>query len=123
MSDNDTLTDQETRFATKVAQALDQPLDENTLARLQAAREAAVEAAVASSSTTLRPWLAGGSVGGALAAGVALVFLLQTPSIDPLPVLSDSELAAAVELELLESLDMLVWLDEEMLATEETDAS
>lgn len=121
MSDNDNLTDQESRFAAQVVKTLDQPLDENTLARLQAAREAAVQAAATSSGTSLRPWLAGGSVGGAMAAGVALVFLLQAPSIDPLPALSDSELAAAAELELLESLDMLAWLDEEMLSAEETD--
>ena len=120
MNDNDDLKSDDLAFAGKLASALDGPLDDATLARLQAAREEAVHAAMQARQGRAR-WYVGGSAGGAIAAGLALYFILQSPSVQPLPDLDETELAVVAEMELLESLELLAWLDEEMLASEEVD--
>ncbi|MEL6366964.1 MAG: hypothetical protein AAFQ16_03285 [Pseudomonadota bacterium] len=120
MSGDEKLTNEEQAFADRLAGVLERPLDDATLARLQAAREEAVHAAMRS-RLPRTAWYVGGSAGGAIAAGVALFFMLQTPSLQPLPDLDETELAAAADIELLESLELLAWLDDEMLAIEAAD--
>ena len=92
--------------------------------RLDAARRTAVaragERATAGgpswSSTGARRWQFGASL-----AAVALMAVLVLPGqqgsdIDALPVLDEASFAAAAELELLEELELLAWLDEQDLA-------
>ncbi|MEO0366579.1 MAG: hypothetical protein AAF265_13945 [Pseudomonadota bacterium] len=118
-NDNDLNSDDQA-FAERLVRKLEQPLDDATLARLQAAREEAVLAASAPVGLDRR-WYVGGSLGGAVAAGVALFFILQSPTIQPLPDLNDAELAIVADIEVLESLELLAWLDDEMLAEESLD--
>ncbi|MEL7311343.1 MAG: hypothetical protein AAFN07_07530 [Pseudomonadota bacterium] len=120
MTNNSDLNTDDQVFADRLVRSLDQPLDEATLARLQAAREEAVLAASAPVGLDPR-WYVGGSLGGAVAAGVALFFILQSPNIQPLPDLNEAELAIVADIEVLESLELLAWLDDEMLVEESLD--
>ncbi|MEL6868851.1 MAG: hypothetical protein AAFO81_03535 [Pseudomonadota bacterium] len=103
----------EHKVARQLAEHLDANVEPDVMARLRAAREEAVVAA--GGRTSGQPWRWVVPMGGAVAAA-ALVLSLNNPSVMQLPALDEQELAAAAELELLESLEMLAWLDEQVLA-------
>ncbi|MEM9172859.1 MAG: hypothetical protein AAGA84_09160, partial [Pseudomonadota bacterium] len=82
-------------------------------ARVRAARQDAVR--VADQRSQRRRWLPVLVPAGGLAATAAAVLIsLQSPGVAPLPLLDDQEMAALAELELLEELEMLAWLDDEV---------
>ena len=112
--DDNELNEADEAFARRVTSALDTPLDNETLARLRAAREEAVYAA-GQAGAQRRRWLTAVPAGGAMAAGIALFVMMGSPAIQPLPALDEVELAAAADIELLESLELLAWLDDEVM--------
>ena len=117
MNENDTrddgkLSEDEARLARAVTERLRDDVDPDVAARLRAARQEAVYIADRKTGRPL-PWLA--PAGGVVAAAVVATVMLREPALAPMPALDDAEMAAAAELELLEELEMLAWLDEEML--------
>ncbi|MEL7298200.1 MAG: hypothetical protein AAGJ86_11100 [Pseudomonadota bacterium] len=95
----------------RIAQALDDAVPPDVARRLQAARRAAVD--IAEQRQQRPPVLTWLPAGGAVAAGVLAVVLMQEQRMTPLPNLNDMELEAANELELLDDLAMLAWLEEQ----------
>lgn len=112
MSERDDKIDagRDAEFAQRVVEQLDQRVDDDVAARLRAARQEAVYAADRRSARS-RLWLA--PAGGAVAAAVVAAILLREPGVAPLPMLDEQELAAATDLEFLEALEMLAWMEEE----------
>ena len=102
------------RLAEAVAGRLDDTLEPDVAARLRAARQEAVYIAERQSRSTrwLRPLL---PIGGVAAAGLAIVLLVNEPALQSMPALDDAEMAAAAEMEFLDELEMLAWLDDEAL--------
>ena len=95
----------------RIAQAMDTSVSPDIAERLQAARRAAVD--VAEQRQRRAPVMTWLPAGGAVAAGVLAVVLMQEQRMTPLPNLNDMELEAANELELLDDLAMLAWLEEQ----------
>ncbi|MEM6708597.1 MAG: hypothetical protein AAF648_07405, partial [Pseudomonadota bacterium] len=88
-------------------------------ARLDAARRSAVAAAEARLNKPrmmLLRWQSAAAVAAFAVVAVILVPQRAAVSVDALPTLDSSEFAAAAELELLEDLELLAWLDEQDLA-------
>ncbi|MEM1439498.1 MAG: hypothetical protein AAF545_04885 [Pseudomonadota bacterium] len=104
--------DTDDALAKAIVDRLSTDVDPDVAARLRAARQEAVYL-VDSAHRKRAPWLA--PAGGLVAASVVAVVLLRDPGMQPMPALDETEMAAAAELELLEELEMLAWLDEEML--------
>lgn len=102
------------RLAEAVTARLDESLEPDVAARLRAARQEAVYIAERQSrrGSWLRPLA---PIGGVAAAGLAIVLLVNEPSLQSMPALDDAEMAAAAEMEFLDDLEMLAWLDDEVL--------
>lgn len=106
--------DKDLQFADKVALQLDQPVPPEVAARLRAARQEAVY--LADTKSTRRTWPLLVPAAGVAAAVFAVVITMDRQALAPLPALGDElELAAVTEMELLEELEMLAWLDDEVL--------
>lgn len=101
------------QFAKRVADQLEDDVSPEIQERLRAARMNAVaavdESRISFARKTWRP------LAGAVAAGVLVAALLQQRGIAPMPDLDEQELEAALEMELLDDLLMLAWLDEQSL--------
>lgn len=110
--DEGMLPEDDERLASAVTERLRTDVDPDVAARLRAARQ---EAVYITDRKTRRPvrWLA--PAGGVVAAAVVATVMLREPALAPMPALDEAEMAAAAEIELLEELEMLAWLDEEML--------
>ena len=99
----------EQSFHRKASELLDESvdrLDGPTLSKLHQARSRALEA-----KSPMFNWQAF-SGAGALAASVAMVFVLFDTAPEPLPVIYEDpvQLAAAQEIELMDDLDFVAWL-------------
>ena len=105
-------SDDDARLARAVVERLHEDVDPDVAARLRAARQEAVYIVDRKTRRSV-PWLA--PAGGDVAAAVVAVVMLREPALAPMPALDEAEMAAAAELELLEELEMLAWLDEDML--------
>ncbi len=112
---HDAMSDAETKaLAASVAAKLDDSVPADIAARLRAARQEAVF--VAERKTRKRGWgVSLAPIGATAAACAVLVVALNRAPENTLPLLDDAEMAAAAELELLEELEMLAWLDEAIL--------
>ena len=110
--DDGTLSDDEARLARAVTERLHEDVDPDVATRLRAARQEAVYIADRKTRQSV-PWLA--PAGGVVAAAVVATVMLREPELAPMPALDEAEMAAAAEIELLEELEMLAWLDEDML--------
>lgn len=106
------LPEDESRLAKAVVERLHEDVDPDVAARLRAARQEAVYIADRKTRRPV-PWLA--PAGGVVAAAVVATVMLREPELAPMPALDEAEMAAAAELELLEDLEMLAWLEEDML--------
>lgn len=98
------------KFAAQMVEHLEaSEVDTDVTARLRAMRAEAVQAV---DRKTMRPaiWLL--PAGGVLASALLLTFLLRANDNNVLPLMDDAEFAAAIELELLEDLELLAWMEE-----------
>ncbi|MFK8053779.1 MAG: hypothetical protein AB8F65_12505 [Woeseiaceae bacterium] len=93
-------------FEQRVIEQLEVDVDADTRDKLRQARRLAVAAADRPEKHSLL-WL---PVTGSVAAGVLAFALLRESGPEPLPQMDEQELEAALELELLEELDMLAWM-------------
>ncbi len=110
--DDGTPSEDDARLAKAVVERLHEDVDSDVAARLRATRQEAVYIVDRKTRRSV-PWLA--PAGGVVAAAVVAVVMLREPELAPMPALDEAEMAAAAELELLEDLEMLAWLDEDML--------
>ena len=106
----------DTQWAEQAAlqlRAAERDIDPDTAAKLQAARARAIDAAPAAPSN--RGWIPGILGAGAAAAAFVITVLVYSPgetTPDILPLLDETEMAAAQDAELLENLEFVAWMME-----------